>query len=78
MLSCLPVGSDHKFDGKEMGKDVDNVCIVRTISRQIMQENPKLLVTVTSKDPVLTQVVLCERRLAKPVFRQALRLQETG
>ena len=24
-LSRLPLGSDHKFDGQEMGEDVDNV-----------------------------------------------------
>ena len=61
-----------------MGEDVDNVCTVRMISRQIMQDDPKLLVKETSIDPVLTQVVLCEGRLAKPLFRRAPGLQETG
>ena len=56
-LSRLPVGSDHKFDEEEMGEDVDNVCTVRTISCQIMQDDTKLLVKETSKDPVLTQVM---------------------
>ena len=39
--------------------DVDNVCTVRMISRQIMQDDPMLLVKETSKDPVLTQVMCC-------------------
>ena len=59
VLSRLPAGSDHGFDGEEMGDDVDNVCTVRMISRQIMQDDPKLLVKETNKDPVLTQVMRC-------------------
>ena len=58
-LSRLPAGSDHGFDGEEMGDDVDNVCTVHMISRQIMQDDPKLLVKETNKDPVLTQVMHC-------------------
>ena len=38
-LSRLLVGSDHRFDGEEMGEDVDNVYIVCMISRQIMQDD---------------------------------------
>ena len=53
-LSCLPAGSDHKFNGKEMGEDVGNV-----ISHQIIQDDPKLLVKETRKDPVFTQVMCC-------------------
>ena len=56
-LSHLPAGSDNGFDGEEMGNDVDNVCTVGMISCQIMQDDPKLLVNETSKDPLLTQVM---------------------
>ena len=42
-----------------MGKDVDDVCIVRMISYQIMQDDPNLLVKETNKDPILTQVMRC-------------------
>ena len=53
-LSRLPAGSDHKFDGEEIGKNVNNVCTVCMIGCQIMQDDPKLLVKETSRDPVLT------------------------
>ena len=56
-LSHLPAGSDHKFDGEDVGKDVVNICTVRMISCQIMQDDPELLVKETSKDPVFTQVM---------------------
>ena len=59
VLNHLPAGSDLQFDGEEMGEDVDNVCTVRMISHQIVQDDPKLLVKETSKDPVLTQVMHC-------------------
>ena len=42
-----------------MGEDVDNVCTIRMISHQIMQDDPHLLVKATSKDPILTQVMHC-------------------
>ena len=38
VLIHLPEGSYYKFDGEEMGEDVDNVCTVRMISHQIMQD----------------------------------------
>ena len=44
-----------------MGEDVDNVCTVRMISRQVMQDDPKLPVKETSKDPVLTQIMHCTK-----------------
>ena len=40
-----------------MGENVENVCIVRMISHQIMQDYPELLVKETSKDPFRTQVL---------------------
>ena len=58
-LSHLLEGSDLQFDGEQMGEDVDNVCTVRMISHQIMQDDPNLLAKETRKDPVLTQVMLC-------------------
>ena len=42
-----------------MHEDLDNVCTVHMISHQIVQDDTKLLVKVTNKDPVLTQVVCC-------------------
>ena len=56
-LSRLPVQSDTDFDGEEMVEDVDNVCLVHTISQQITPENPLLLVKETAKDPLLAQVM---------------------
>ena len=58
-LSHLPVGGDHQFHVEEMGEDVDNICTVSMISRQIIQDDSKLLVKETNKDPVLTQVMCC-------------------
>ena len=70
-LSRLPAGSDLQFVGEEMGEDVDNVCTVSMISHQIIQDDPKLLVKGTRKDPVLMQVMRCvkELMLVKLVFR---------
>ena len=49
--------ADTSFDGEEMEDDVDSVCLVRTISRQINPDNPLLVVTETAKDPILAQVM---------------------
>ena len=46
--------ADTSFDGEEMEDDVDSVCLVRTISRQI---NPLLVVRETAKDPILSQLM---------------------
>ena len=40
-----------------MEDDVDSVCLVRTISRQINPDNPLLVVRETAKDPILAQVM---------------------
>ena len=40
--------ADTSFDGEEMEDDVDSVCLVRTISRQINPDNPLLVVRETS------------------------------
>ena len=49
--------ADTSFDGEEMEDDVDSVCLVRTISRQINPDNPLLVVRETAKDPILSQVM---------------------
>ena len=49
--------NDTSFDGEEMEDDVDSVCLVRTISRQINPDNPLLVVRETAKDPILAQVM---------------------
>ena len=59
MLICFPASSDLRFDGEELGEDVDYVCTVHMISRQITQDDPKLLVKETSKNAVITQVMHC-------------------
>ena len=56
-LSRLPFSNDTSFDGEEMEEDVDSVCLVRTISRQINPDNPLLVVRETAKDPILSQVM---------------------
>ena len=48
---------DTSFDGEEMEDDVDSVCLVRTISRQINPDNPLLVVRETAKDPILSQLM---------------------
>ena len=60
---------------EEIDEDVDNVCTVRMISSQIIQDGPKLLVKETSKDEVLTQVMQCVKE-AWP--NRPPGLQETG
>ena len=49
--------ADTSFDGEEMEDDVDSVCLVRTISRQINPDNPLLVVRETAKDPILSQLI---------------------
>ena len=49
--------ADTSFDGEEMEDDVDIVCLVRTISRQINPDNPLLVVRETAKDPILSQLM---------------------
>ena len=47
--SRLPFSNDTSFDGEEMEEDVDSVCLVRTIIRQINPDNPLLVVRETAK-----------------------------
>ena len=68
-LSRLPFSNDSSFDGEEMEEDVNIVCLVRTISRQI---NPLLVVRETAKDPILSQVMrFVEERVAACIFGRA-------
>ena len=38
---------------------MDNACTMHMISRQMVQDDPRILIKETSKDPVLTQVMRC-------------------
>ena len=49
--------ANTSFDGEEMEDDVDSVCLVQTISRQINPDNPLLVVRETAKDPILSQLM---------------------
>ena len=49
--------ADTSFYGEEMEDDVDSVCLVRTISRQINLDDPLLVVRETAKDPILSQLM---------------------
>ena len=49
--------ADTSFGGEEMEDDVDSVCLIRTISRQINPDNPLLVVRETAKDPILSQLM---------------------
>ena len=48
-LSRLLTGSDLQFDREEMGEDVDNVHTIHMVSRQMVQDDPRLLIKETSK-----------------------------
>ena len=55
-LSRLPVGPDEQFDREEDGADVDMVCIIKTIGKQLNPMKIGTLAKETAKDPVLSQV----------------------
>ena len=59
-LNRLLEGSDNKFDGEEMGEEVDkNVCTFHMINWPIMQDDPKQLVKEISKPCAITQAMCC-------------------
>ena len=58
-LSRVPANGNLQFDVEEVGEDVDNVCTIHTISHQMVQDGPRLLIKETRKDPVLNQVMHC-------------------
>ena len=56
-LSQLPSGGDVKFDKEESEQDVDIVCTIKLLSRQVTASDSQTLRKETAKDPVLSQVV---------------------
>ena len=65
--------ADTSFDGEEMEDDVDSVCLVRTISRQINPDNPLLVVRETAKDPILSQLMRFVKEGWPHVFSEELK-----
>ncbi len=56
-LSRLPMGPDAEFDKVEDEEDVDIVCAIHTISRQLNPTDQGVLTKETTKDPVLAAVM---------------------
>ena len=48
-LSRLLVGIDLRFDGEEIGENMDNVCTFHMIGCQMLQVDPKLLLKKQAK-----------------------------
>ena len=61
-LSRLPSGGDVKFDKEESEQDVDIVCTIQLLNRQVTASDSQTLRKETAKDPILSQVVrfVCE------------------
>jgi len=56
-LSRLPAGPDVNFDGEEDEKDIDTVCMINSINRQIEPADQNTLRKESSKDPIITEVM---------------------
>ena len=56
-LSRLPSGPDSDFDGEEKDADIDTVCAIKVISAQLIPTKPGILVSETSRDPILSAVL---------------------
>ena len=56
-LSRLPSEGDVKFDKEESKQDVDIVCTIKLLSRQVAASDSETLRKKTAKDPVRSQVV---------------------
>ena len=69
-LSRLPFSNDTSFDGEEMEDDVDSVCLVRTISRQINPDNPLLQRDCQGSNSCPSNAI-CEGRMAACIFGRA-------
>ena len=69
--------ADTSFDGEEMEDDVDSVCLVRTISRQINPDNPLLVVRETAKDPILSQLMRFVKEGWRMHFRKSLKTSKS-
>ena len=70
-LSRLPFSNDTSFDGEEMEDDVDSVCLVRTISRQINPDNPLLVVRDCQGSNSCPSNAICEGGMAACIFGRA-------
>ena len=55
-LSRLPAGPDTVFDAEEDKEDIDTVCTIKVIGRQL-DANAAIMAKETSKDPVLSLVM---------------------
>ena len=54
----MPVGPDAQFDEGEMGADYDTVCSIKYISRQIDSSDPMIVSKESSKDKIVSTVML--------------------
>ena len=56
VLSRLPSGPDDNFDEKECTEDIDTICLIKMVSRQISTDS-KTLSRETAKDAILSAVM---------------------
>ena len=56
-LSRLPKGPDTIFDSYEDGADVDTICTIQSISKQLKPTDPGILRKETEKDKVLATIM---------------------
>nr|CAB3249686.1 uncharacterized protein K02A2.6-like [Phallusia mammillata] len=56
-LSRLPQGEDVYFDKEETTDDVDTVCTITTLSRQVQPTDPNTMKKESGKDDVLSRVM---------------------
>ena len=56
-LSRLPAGPDKGFDAKEGGADLDTVCSIHKIGRQLESEDPGEVRKETAKDQLMAKVM---------------------
>ena len=61
VLSRLPIGPDANFDNWEEVKDIDTVCLIRSIGAGVMKNE-------TAKDPVLSKL---KRYILEAIFSKA-------
>ena len=56
-LSRNPVGEDSNFNREDSGANIDTVCTVRMINRQINSVDPRVITKESARDPVLSTVI---------------------
>ena len=61
-LSRLPSGGDVNFDKEESEQDVNIVCTIKLLSRQVSTCDSQTLRKETANDPLLSQVVRLVRK----------------